>query len=128
VVNLARAAIEELEKRQFIHYGIDVATFLDPPVEVIIDEPDDDHVLEQITQAYAAGPDIDEDGLNVPIPVPVFISQALDAAITLRSLAEQQKEDYTGIVRQLDTLGRDIKALQISRRSQSTLDRFLVSK
>jgi hypothetical protein len=46
----------------------------------------------------------------------------------LRSLAEQQKEDYTGLVWQLDTLHRDMKALQISRRSQSTLDRFLVSK
>ena len=84
--------------------------------------------LEQITQAYAAGPDIDEESQNIPIPVPVSISQALDAVKTLRSFAEQQKEDYAGLIRQLDTLHRDMKALQISRRSQSTLDRFLVSK
>jgi hypothetical protein len=127
VVNLARAAIKELEKRQFIHHGVDVAVFLDPPDEVIADESDDDHVLEQIVQAYAAGPEIDEDGQDVPIPVPVSISQALDAVTTLRGFAEQQKEDYTGLVRQLDTLHRDMKALQISRRSQSTLDRFLLN-
>jgi hypothetical protein len=128
VVDLARAAIEELKRRQFIHHGIDVTTFLDPPDEVIADEPDDDHIIEQIAQAYAVGPDVDEDSLDVPIPVPVSISQALDAVTTLRSFAEQLKEDYAGLVRQLDTLGRDMKALQISRRPQSTLDRFLVSK
>jgi hypothetical protein len=74
VVNLAQATIEELKRRQFIHHGIDVATFLDPPDEVIANKPDDDHMLEQITQAYAAGPDVDEDSLNVPIPVPVSVS------------------------------------------------------
>lgn len=128
VVNLAQAAIKELEKRQFIYQGIDVATFLDPPDEIIADTPDDDDVLEQITQVYATGPDVDEDSPNVPIPVPILIPQALDAVITLRSFAEQQKEDYTGLIRQLDTLDRDMKALQVGRRSQSTLDRFLVSK
>jgi len=34
VVNLARAAIQELEKRQFIHHGIDMTTFLDPPTKL----------------------------------------------------------------------------------------------
>jgi hypothetical protein len=71
----------------------------------------DNYILEQITQAYAAGPDVDEDSLNVPIQVPVSVSQALDAVTTLRSFAEQQKEDYIGLVRQLDTLSKDMKTL-----------------
>jgi hypothetical protein len=48
VVDLARAAIEELKRRQFIHHGIDVITFLDSPDEVIADKPDDDHIIKQI--------------------------------------------------------------------------------
>jgi len=35
------------------------------------------------------------------------------AVTTLRSFVEQQKEDYAGLARQLDTLERDMKALQI---------------
>jgi len=127
VVNLARAAIEELEKHQFIHHGIDVATFLNPPDAVIADEPDDDHVLEQITQAYAAGPDIDEDGPNTYFGTRFYFS-GIRCRHNVAELRGAAKEDYTGLVRQLDTLDRDMKALQISRRPQSTLDRFLISK
>jgi phosphoenolpyruvate-protein kinase (PTS system EI component) len=38
VVNLAREAIKELENRQFIKEGQNVATFLDPSDEIIEDD------------------------------------------------------------------------------------------
>jgi hypothetical protein len=42
-VNAAREAIKELERRQFIREGQNVATFLNPVDEIIDDDPDDGH-------------------------------------------------------------------------------------
>jgi hypothetical protein len=66
--------------------------------EIIDDDPSDDHFVEQIAQAYARGPESDPDGPEVPIPEPISIPQALSAVITLRGFAEQQKEDYRGLI------------------------------
>jgi hypothetical protein len=128
VVNLARQAIKELEKRQFIKEGQNVAIFLDPQDEIIEDDPEDDGFIEQITQAYARVPDIDPDGPEVPLPEFISIPQALGAVDTLRTFAEQQKEDYTVLLRQLRALEREMKALQVVNSTQTTLERFFVAK
>jgi hypothetical protein len=128
VVNLAREAIKELENRHFIKEGQDVATFLNPSDEVIEDEPEDDDFIEQIAQAYARVPDTDPDGLEVSLPEPISVPQALGAVSTLRTFAEQQKEDYTVFLRQLRTLEREMKALEMANRTQTTLERYFVAK
>jgi hypothetical protein len=88
-----------------------VVTFLNPVDEIIEDAPDNDDFLKQIAQAYACGPEHDPDGPEVSLPEPVSLPQALGAVITLRGFAEQQKEDYRGLLRQLTSLERDMKAL-----------------
>jgi hypothetical protein len=101
-----------LKNRQFIKEGQNVTTFLDPPDEIIEDDPEDDGFIEQITQAYARVPDIDPDGPEAtPLPESISIPQALGAVNTLRAFAEQQKEDHTVLFRQLRALERKMKAL-----------------
>jgi hypothetical protein len=102
VVNLAREAIKELENRHFIKEGQNAATFLDPPDEIIEDEPEDDD---------------DPDRPEVPLPEPISVPQALGAVSTLQTFAEQQKEDYTVFLRQLRALEREMKALQMVNRT-----------
>jgi hypothetical protein len=48
IVTQAQEAIKELERRQFIKEGQHVATFLNPPDEIIDDSPDDDQFIEQL--------------------------------------------------------------------------------
>jgi hypothetical protein len=48
---------------------------------------------------------------------PISIPQALGAVSTLRTFAEQQKEDYTIFLRQLRALEREMKALQMVNRT-----------
>jgi hypothetical protein len=55
-------------------------------------------------------PDTDPDGPEVPLPEP--IPQALGTVSTLRTFAEQQKEDHTIFLRQLRVFERETKALQ----------------
>jgi hypothetical protein len=81
-----------------------------------------------LAEAYARGPESDPDGPEVPIPEPISIQQALSAASTLRGFAEQQKEDYQGLIRQLSSLEREMKALQLASCTQTTLDRFFIAK
>jgi hypothetical protein len=45
-VNAAREVIKELERRQFIKKGRNVATFLNPVDEIIDDDPDGEHFVE----------------------------------------------------------------------------------
>jgi hypothetical protein len=113
VVNLAREAIKELENRHFIKEGQNVATFLDPLEEIIEDEPEDDD---------------DPDRPEVPLPEPISVPQALGVVSTLRTFAEQQKEDYTVVLRQLRASEREMKASQMVNRTQTTLERFFVAK
>jgi hypothetical protein len=61
IVTQAQEAIKELERRQFIKEGQHVATFLNPPDEIIDDSPDDDQFIEQLAQSYAKGPEVDPD-------------------------------------------------------------------
>ena len=85
-----------------VRHGI--ATFLDPVDEIIEDAPTDDSLLEQIAQAYVRGPESDPDGPEVSLPEPISLPQALGAVTTLRGFAEQQKEDYRGLLQQLASL------------------------
>jgi hypothetical protein len=85
VVNLARETIKELENRQFIKEGQNVATFLDPPNEIIEDNPEDDGFIKQITQTYARVPDTNPDEAEVPLLEPISIPQALGAVNILLS-------------------------------------------
>jgi hypothetical protein len=128
IVIQAQQAIKELERRQFIKEGQQVATFLNPPDEIIDDSPDDDQFIEQLAQGYAKGPEVDPDAADVPVPTPISIPQALGALTTLRAFAEQQKRDHHDLIRQLGILEREMKAVQMSSRSQTTLERFFVAK
>jgi hypothetical protein len=111
IINLARQAIQELERRHFIKEGQPVDTFLDAPDEIVADSPDEDQFIKQLAQSYAKGPEVDPDGIEVPVPELISIPQALEAAKTLRGFAEQQKEDYQGLIRQLAVVEREIRAL-----------------
>jgi hypothetical protein len=53
---------------------------------------------------------------------------AVSTLRTLRTFAEQQKEDYTVFLRQLRILEREMKALQVVNSTQTTLERFFVAK
>jgi hypothetical protein len=64
-------------------------------------------------------------GQKYPLPEPISVPQALGAVSTLRTFVEQQKEDYTVFLRQLRALEREMKALQVVNRTQTTLERFL---
>jgi len=64
----------------------------------------------------------------MPIPKLISISQALSAVTTLQGFVERQKEDYRGLIRQLSSLERDIKALQLTNSTQTTLDDFYIAK
>ena len=57
-----------------------------------------------------------------------LIFQTLSALTTLRGFAEQQKKDYRGLIRQLSSLERDMKALRQKNSTQTTLDRFDIAK
>jgi hypothetical protein len=127
-VDIAREAIKELERRHFIKEGMHVASYLNPVDEIIDDDPDDDHFIEHLAQTYARGPESDPDGPEVPVPDPISIPQALSAVMTLRSYAEQQKEDFRGLIRQLGSLEREMKAQEVTNRTQTTLDRFFIDK
>jgi hypothetical protein len=105
-----------------------VVTFLNPPDEIIEDKPEDDALIKQIAQAYARVPDTDPDRPEVPSPEAISIPQALGAVNTLRTFAEQQKEDHTIFLRQLRVLEREMKALQVVNRTQTTLERYFVAK
>ena len=122
VVGLARAAIEERAKRQFIHDGMDVAAYLDPLDETVEDKVDDDQFIEQLAQSYAQGPDIDPDGPEVCTPPPISFPVALGAVTTVRSLVERQDKDYCKLIRQLRMFEMDMQALQVANRSQTTLE------
>jgi hypothetical protein len=128
IVNIARKTIQELKKRQFIKEGQHVTIYLNPPDEIIEHDLDNDDLLKQIAESYARGSESDPDGPEVCQPESISVSQALDAVTTLRGFAEQQKEDYRGFLQQLRSLERDMKALQMANRTQSTLDRFFIAE
>ena len=124
VVNLARQAILELERRHFIKEGQQVDMFLNTPDEIVADNPDEDQFIEQLVQTYAKGPEVDPDGPEVVVPDLISIPQALEAAKILHGFAEQQKEDYRGFIRQLGAMEREMRVLQVANSTQTTLDSF----
>jgi hypothetical protein len=86
------------------------------------------HGIEHLAQIYARGSESDPDGPEVPVPDFISIPQALSAVMTLHSYAEQQKEDFRGLIRQLRLLEREMKAQEVANRIQTTLDRFFIDK
>jgi hypothetical protein len=99
-----------------------------PSDEIIEDDLEDDGFIEQIAQAYARVPDTDPDGPEGPLPEPISIPQALGTVSTLRTFAEQQKEDHTIFLRQLRVFERETKALQVANGTQTTLERRFGTK
>jgi hypothetical protein len=87
------------------------ALFPTQPDEIIDDSPDDDQFVEQLVQSYAKGPEVDSDAGDVPVPTPISIPQALGILTTVRTFAEQQKRDHRDLIRQLEILEREMKAL-----------------
>jgi hypothetical protein len=56
-----------------------------------------------------------------------FYSKALGAVSTLRTFVEQQREEHTVFLRQLRVLEREMKALQVTNSTQTTLKHFFVA-
>jgi hypothetical protein len=82
----------------------------------------------QVSKILSPQSDTDPDGPEVTLPEPISIPQALSAVSTLRTFAEQQKEDHTIFLRQLRVLEREMKALQVVNSTQTTLERFFVPR
>ena len=70
--------------------------------------------MEHLAKSYARGPESDPDGLEAPVPELISISRAVAAVTTVRSFAERQKEDSRRLIRQLGSLERAMKALQVT--------------
>ena len=79
-------------------------------------------------QSYARGPENDTDGAEAPVPEPLSISDAVAAVATVRGFAERQREDYRGLIRQVGSLEREMQALQVANRTQTTLGRFFIDE
>jgi DDE superfamily endonuclease/Tc5 transposase DNA-binding domain/Fission yeast centromere protein N-terminal domain len=103
-----------------------VEEFVSPPAEEIDDRDED--ILEAIIETYSQDQedDVGEEG-NAEIEPPISISEAISALETLQRF-ELSREDGSQHIRGLDNLARELLTLQISQRSQKTLDSFLVSK
>lgn len=76
-----------------------MATFLNPPDEIIDDSPDNNQFIEQPAQSYAKGPEVDPDAADIPVPALIPIPQALGVLTTLRIFAEQQKRYHRDLIR-----------------------------
>ena len=57
----------------------------------------------------------------------VQLSEAIQALETLRRF-EQAREDYSQSIKALDGLGRELLMLKLKKKSQKTLDSFLVRR
>jgi hypothetical protein len=92
-----------------------------------IDDLDED-IIEAIIETYSQDQedDVGEEGDEEIEPL-VPISEAICALETLQRF-EVAREDRSQNIRVLDSLARELSALQVSKKSQRTLDRFLVCK
>jgi hypothetical protein len=84
--------------------------------------------VEAIIETYSQDQEdnIGEEG-DGEIEPPVLISEAISALETLQRF-EIAREDGSQNIRVLDSLARELSALQVSKKSQRTLDSFFVCK
>ena len=103
-----------------------IEEFVNPPTEEI-DDLDDD-VIEAIIETYSRDQedDIGEEG-DEEIEPPVSISEAICALETLQRF-EIAREDRSHNIKVLDSLGRELLMLKVSKKNQRTLDNFFVCK
>jgi hypothetical protein len=99
-----------------------VEEFSNPPAEDIDDQEGD--IIEAIIETYSQDQedDIGEEG-DGEIEPPVLISEAISALETLQRF-EIAREDGLQNIRVLDSLARELSVLQVSKKSQRTLDSF----
>jgi hypothetical protein len=103
-----------------------VEEFVNPLAEEIEDLDED--IMEAIIETYSQGQedDVGEEGDEEIEPL-VSISEAIRALETLQRF-EVAREDRSQNIRMLDSLARELSALQVSKKSQRTLDSFFVYK
>lgn len=103
-----------------------VKEFINPTAKEI-DDLDED-IMEAIVETYGQDQedDIEEEG-DEEIEPPVSISEAIYALETLQRF-ELAREDRSQNIKALDSLARELSALQVSKKTQMTLDSFFVCK
>jgi hypothetical protein len=103
-----------------------VEEFVNPLAEEIEDLDED--IMEAIIETYSQDQedDVGEEGDEEIEPL-VSISEAIRALETLQRF-EVAREDRSQNIRMLDSLARELSALQVSKKSQRTLDSFFVCK
>ena len=103
-----------------------VEEFINPLAEEIIDQDQD--IMEAIIETYSQDQeeDVGEEGDGEIEPL-VPISEAIRALETLQRF-EVAREDGSQNIKALDSLARELWTLQISKKSQRTLDSFFIHK
>ena len=103
-----------------------VDEFINPTAEDIVDQDKD--IMESIIETYSRDQeeDVGEEGDEDTEPL-VSILEAICAVETLQRF-EMAREDGSQNIRALDILARELLSLQISKKSQKTLESFFVYK
>jgi hypothetical protein len=96
---------------------------LGPDCEIVEDEPGDDALVERTAATYSIEPE-DVSDSEGDTHIPIRPAQAISALDTLRQWELEQDDGNRDVVRQLDAIERRIKALQVTRKEQRTLDSF----
>jgi len=101
-----------------------VEEFINPPAEKIDDQNED--IMEAIIEMYSEDleDDLGEEG-DEDIEPPVSISEAI-CALEVLQRCEIGRDDRSQSIRALDSLARELLVLQVSKKSQWTLDSFFV--
>ena len=103
---------------------MNVNKFINPNYKIVRDEPGDDALVERITATYSIEPEDVSDSKG-DTHILIRPAQAISALDTLRQWELEQDDGNRDVVRQLDAIERRIKALQVTRKEQRTLDSFL---
>jgi hypothetical protein len=103
------------EEQDYIKKAINVMEFINPDCEIVEDEPGDDALIERIAATYSIEPeDVSDSGGDTHILIRP--AQAISALDTLRQWELEQDNGNRDVVRQLNTIERRIKALQVTRK------------
>jgi hypothetical protein len=104
-----------------------IEEFINPAVEEIMDKDED--ITEAIIETYSRDQeeDAEEEGGEESEEPPVQLPEAIQALETLRRF-EQAREDYSQSIKALDSLARELLMLKLKKKSQKTLDSFLVRR
>jgi hypothetical protein len=87
------------------------------------DKPNDNALIKRIAATYLIEPkDVSDSREDTHIPIRP--AQAISALDTLRQWELEQNDGNRDVVRQLNAIERRIKALQVTRKEQRTLDSF----